>query len=66
MEKKFMNKLEDMEMDMVAGGRMQGAAPDNRPDDSYFNDFCKFVKNGAESVGSAFGRFFRMARTRSM
>ena len=62
---KLMNKMDDMELDMVAGGRMKNTAPDSS-DDSYFDDFCKFVKNGAESVGSAFGRFFRMARTRSM
>ena len=62
---KLMNKMDDMELDMVAGGRMKNTAPDSS-DDLYFDDFCKFVKNGAESVGSAFGRFFRMARTRSM
>ena len=54
---KLMNKMDDMELDMVAGGKMKCTAPDNRPDDSYFNDFCKSVKNGVNKVKDFFDFF---------
>jgi len=60
---KLMNKMDVMELDMVAGGRMGTAAPPDRDHgDNIFTDFYKFAKKGAKSVGSVFGRFFRMAR----
>ena len=34
MEKKFMNKLDDMELDMVAGGRGRGGFEIRRPKDN--------------------------------
>ena len=61
MDKKFMNKLDDMEMDMVAGGAIKGAPSD---DDSTFSPLeramekaivngGKAVVNGVKAVGDA-------------
>ena len=74
MEKKFMNKMDVMELDMVAGGAIKGGPADS---DSAFSslgramnnavvDGGKAVVNGVKAVGSAFGRFFRMVRVRSV
>ena len=77
MEKKFMNKMDDMKLDMVAGGggRVTGGCviSNNSPlrklgrgMNNAIVDGGKAVVNGVKAVGSAFERFFRMATTRSM
>ena len=42
MEKKFMNKLDDMELDMVTGGAIKQASPTSNPDPE--NPFRKLIK----------------------
>ena len=42
MEKKFMNKLDDMELDMVTGGAIKQASPTSNPNPE--NPFRKLIK----------------------
>ena len=42
MEKKFMNKLDDMELDVVTGGAIKQASPTSNPDPE--NPFRKLIK----------------------
>ena len=68
MDKKFMNKLDEMELDMVAGGKKKkncsGEGGSKLGD--YIESGVTTVVDGAKSVVGVFERFFRMARTRSM
>ncbi|WP_028130194.1 hypothetical protein [Selenomonas sp. AE3005] len=71
MDKLMMNKLDDMELDMVAGGYVKNGGPDDNNSPAHrlgrkMNNAIvnggKAVVNGVKAVGSAFGRFFRLAR----
>ena len=42
MDKKFMNKMDDMELDMVAGGAIKQASPTSNPNPE--NPFRKLIK----------------------
>ena len=42
MDKKFMNKLDDMELDMVTGGAIKQASPTSNPNPE--NPFRKLIK----------------------
>ena len=65
MEKKFMNKLDDMELDMVAGGRVKGGfevstnsplSKLGRKINNAIVDGGKAVVNGVKAVGGAVGK----------